>query len=242
MSILHGGKLSFRHENKYLMDVSDAAILRLRLEHLLERDPHAGETGIYKIRSAYFDDYWNSAYEEKMMGIMGRSKYRIRLYNDSDAMIRLERKIKRDAYISKQSAVLTRAEAERLMAGDYDFLYGSPQPLCREFYYECAVKMMRPRAIVDYEREPFVYAAGDVRVTFDMDVRAAMLHFDLFDPDLPSIGVLDAGQIILEVKYTELLPGFIQELLPQRLGQRLSLSKYTMVCDKTMFLSANQGY
>ena len=235
-------KLSFRHEKKYLIDTSEATLLKVHLKQLMLHDSHVGKNGVYKIRSVYFDDYWDSAYEEKTMGVMARCKYRIRVYNDSDEMIKLERKIKRDAYISKQSAILSRNEAEALMNGKYDFLMDNPQQLCQEFYFECVTKMMRPRVIVDYEREPFVYRTGDVRISFDMDIRGAMLRFDLFDSELPTMSVLEQTQMILEVKFTELLPSFIQEVLPKRLGQHISLSKYTMVCDKMMFLSANQGY
>ena len=36
--------------------------------------------------------------------------------------------------------------------------------------------VMRPRVIVDYEREPWVYDTGTVRLTFDSNVRAAKLR------------------------------------------------------------------
>ena len=63
--------------------------------------------------------------------------------------------------------------------------------LCQEFYYECVSNMMRPRTIVDYEREPWVYDFGTVRLTFDQNVRVAVGSFDIFDPDLPTIPVID---------------------------------------------------
>ena len=242
MNIHKNKPLSFRHENKYLIDASNAEILRSRLATLLRRDEHTGEGGIYKIRSLYFDDYWNSAYEEKFMGVSKRFKYRIRVYNDSDDIIRLERKLKREAYIAKQSAPLTRDETERLMDGDYDFLRDSPHILCKEFYYECVTRYMRPRVIVDYDREPFVYEAGDVRITFDMNLRASTLRYDIFDENLPSIHVMDPGHIILEVKFTEFIPGFLREMLPHRVGSMESLSKYTMVCDRLAHLSVNPSY
>ena len=74
-----------------------------------------------------------------------------------------------------------RGEFEQILAGDYGFLLRSPYPLCREFYIECICNMMRPRTIVDYEREPWVMDEGTVRITFDMNVRAAVGSFDIFD-------------------------------------------------------------
>lgn len=229
--------LQFRHELKYLITPGDAELLKLRLGAIMRLDAKAEETGGYKVRSLYFDDLWNSAYEEKLMGVVSRCKYRIRIYNDSDKSINLERKLKRGNYIAKQSAALTRDEAEMLIGGEYGFLLNNPQQLCREFYYECTTRLMRPRVIVDYERIPYTMPVGDVRITFDMDVRAALLSFDIFDPKLPALGVLEHGNMILEVKFTGLLPGILKKALPQRASQVLSASKYVLACDKVKFLS-----
>ena len=232
-------KLSFRNEKKYLLDNADAELLKQRLKGMLATDANANASGVYKIRSVYFDDYWNTAYEDKVNGLSSRCKYRIRVYNDDETVIHLERKIKRDAYVSKQMAVLTRDAAERLIQGDYAFLLHDPQPLCREFYCECAMKLMRPCVTVDYVRQPYVFEAGDVRITFDMDVQAAVLKYDLFDSDLPVVNVLKEGQTILEVKYTEFLPAFIKQALPAGESQAISLSKFVLAYDKTMFLRAS---
>ena len=229
--------VTFRHELKYFITPGDAEILKQRLGALLIRDENVDDTGVYKIRSLYFDDYRNSAYEEKMMGIASRKKYRIRVYNDSDTVIHLERKFKQRDVIAKQSASLTREEAQMIIRGKYQFLLKNPQQLCREFYYECISNLMRPKVIVDYEREPYVYASGDVRITFDTDVRAVLLRQDIFDSNLPAFNVLEPGQVILEVKYTEFLPNLIKKLLPQRTSQILAVSKYIMACEKAMFIS-----
>ena len=70
-----------RHEFKFLISRADAELLKLRLPHVMQRDPHAGETGRYTIRSLYFDDMDAAAYYEKVDGIDSRTKYRIRFYN-----------------------------------------------------------------------------------------------------------------------------------------------------------------
>ena len=63
---------------------------------------------------------------------------------------------------------------------------------------------MRPRTIVDYDREPCIMDEGTVRVTFDRDVRAAIGSFDIFDPTLPTLPVLEPGKLVMEVKFTEM--------------------------------------
>ena len=98
----------WRHEMKYLINKPEWALLRARFPAAVRRDPHVGENGEYMIRSLYFDDYWNTAYQEKDAGVLARHKYRIRVYNCSDSRILLERKNKYGPYIWKQSAPMTR--------------------------------------------------------------------------------------------------------------------------------------
>lgn len=133
----------YRHELKYLISYADKAELAVRLAPVLHLDPHAQQGG-YFIRSLYFDDYWNTAYEEKDAGVLLRKKYRIRIYNCSDRSIKLERKKKFGSYIYKEAAPLTHAEFDAILAGDYDFLLHSPRRLCQEFYTECVCNVLRP--------------------------------------------------------------------------------------------------
>ncbi|HAN21778.1 MAG TPA: transporter [Clostridiales bacterium] len=225
----------FRHELKYLINYGDKEIIKTRLGGLIQKDTHA-KNGFYKIRSLYFDDYWNSSYEEKLMGVTSRSKFRIRIYDDSDSVINLEKKIKQGNYINKQNARLTREETEKILVGDYGFLLKHENKICREFYIQCVSNIMRPRVIVDYEREPFIFAVGDVRITFDTDVRASSLEFALFDPKLPTLSVLDPDKLVMEVKFTELLPQMIRKALPSRAAELSAVSKYVLCCEKTNYI------
>lgn len=221
----------YRNEWKYYISLKEAELLKRRLRPFTEPDPFTTD-GRYTIRSLYFDDYWNSSYEEKTMGVDDRQKWRIRIYNYSDSSIKLERKKKWGSYIHKDSAGLSREEYEKILRGDYTFLLKKEDTLCREFYYECMVKLQRPRVIVDYEREPLILQEGDVRITFDSDVRAAISSFDIFDPELPCLAVLPPETMVLEVKFTELLPDVIKKLLPLD-GQEFSaVSKYTLCYER----------
>lgn len=233
-----GSKEQYRHEWKYLISAAEKEAMKSRIAPVLSLDPHASDGG-YMIRSLYFDDYWNRAYEEKDMGILARKKYRIRIYNCSDSRIHLERKKKVGSYIYKESAPLTRNEVEQILSGEYGFLLHSSYPLCREFYIECVSHMMRPKVIVDYEREPYILEEGTVRITFDSDVRAAVLGQDLFDPDLPALSVLEPGRLIMEVKYTEFLPQIVREILPPASAEFTAASKYVMCYEKTQY---GRGY
>lgn len=224
----------FRNEWKYLISEPERIVLNQRLSCILKPDPHAGDGG-YRIRSLYFDDYWNSALEEKEAGILMRKKYRIRIYNCSDRMIRLERKKKFGSYIYKEDAKLTRQEAEWILDGRYDFMLHHPEPLVREFYVECICSCMRPKVIVDYEREPWILDEGTVRVTMDRNVRAAVGSFDIFDSALPVLPVLEPGKLVMEVKFTEFLPQIVRSLIPPSAQEFTAVSKYVLCCEKTAY-------
>lgn len=224
-------KVKFRHELKFLISETEKEVIRSRLSAVMQRDSHA-KNGMYFIRSLYFDDRMENAYEEKLAGTDERKKYRIRIYNLEDSVIRLECKRKEGQYINKISAGLTRQETDKLIAGEYDFLKMRKEQVCKDFYLECALNGMKPAVIVDYEREPYVYAYGDVRITFDEHVRGGVFEPQLFDKALPVMEVLEPGQLIMEVKFTEYLPELIRDLLQVDDCIYTAASKYVMCLEK----------
>lgn len=226
----------FRNEWKYLLSQNQADLLKRRLSPFLELDKHAGEDG-YEIRSLYFDDYYNSAYNQKLMGVYSRKKWRIRIYNYSDSKIVLERKKKNGNYIYKESADITREEFEKILNNDFLFLLDKDKNLYKEFYYECMTNLLRPKVIVDYNRIPLVQDEGTVRITFDSDIRAAVGSFDIFDSKLPQFSACEADYLVLEVKYTEFIPQMIKELLPLDGQEFTAFSKYVACYDAAHHLT-----
>ena len=228
----------YRHELKYFLNDIDKELLKQRLDCYLEHDRHA-ESGEYIIRSMYFDDAWATAYEDKVNGLNKRKKYRIRIYNNSDKIIRLECKNKVDQYILKVSAALSREECDKILAGDCGFLLKREEKLCHEFYFDYVTTQLRPATIVDYVREPYVLKAGDVRITFDMGVKGASPFYSMFDNDVPMYDVLEDGRLILEVKYTEFCPTIIKELIQSVSTEFTAASKYVLCYEKVGFLYAD---
>jgi hypothetical protein len=226
--------MKFRNELKYRLNYQDYELIKIRLEALLEKDKNITPDGFYTVRSLYFDDYLNTAYSEKQMGVKNRQKYRIRIYNQSDKSILLERKIKSNQYIYKQTSLLTRDEVYQILDQRFEFLLTSKDNLQRLFYHECVSNLLRPRVVVEYEREPYVLDAGQLRITFDKNVRAGVLGFDIFDDEMPMIEVLDKGLLIMEVKFTEFLPRMVRRILPSKAAEYGAISKFILCCDLTM--------
>lgn len=219
----------FRHELKYYLSNTDYELLRRRLRATMQRDQNAGREGMYFIRSLYFDDMDDAAFREKVSGVDDRNKYRLRIYNLSDSIIKLECKHKEGSYIQKRSVRISRAECDKLIRGDFSCLYNREEAFARSMYVEFRTRQLLPRVIVDYWREPFVFPYEDVRVTFDTNIRTAYRSTDLFNRNLLTYPVaVDAYDKILEVKYNRAMPTYIRMLLQAAAPLRSAASKYVM--------------
>ncbi len=219
--------IPMRHELKYFITPAEMTVLRGILSSLLLGDPNADERNEYRIRSLYFDTITDDALNEKIAGVGMRRKYRIRIYNGSDRFIQLECKVKYGELISKQSVSIPRELAEQLIAGDPEGLQRMRHPLFHEMFYQMRTRMLRPVVIVDYVREAYTHPAQSVRITLDKQLRTGLGAVDLFDSQLPTYPVFDHPVEILEVKYDEFLPSFLQDVLSGITAQRSAVSKYT---------------
>lgn len=217
--------MEFRHELKHILNYPDYFLLRGRLRHIMPSDPHAGPDGCYQIRSLYFDDWRDHALRDKLYGISRREKFRIRLYNHDHSLIRLEKKCKCSNLSHKESVPLTEAQAVAILDGSWDWMRESNQPLLLEFYSKLTGQLLRPKTVVDYIREAFVFAPGNVRITLDHHIRTGLLSTDLFDPNLVTV---DSGGAvcILEVKYDQFLPDLIRDAIQMDCRQTSAFSKY----------------
>ncbi|NLV17620.1 MAG: polyphosphate polymerase domain-containing protein [Syntrophomonadaceae bacterium] len=217
--------LKYRYELKHVISEGDALITGRRLSGILPRDQSAGSDGQYHIRSLYFDTPEDRALYDKIDGIPIKEKFRIRFYNHDPDFIRLEKKIKHFNHGFKEKARLQKEEVQWILHGDTSFLANSEQALLRHFYVKLRTERLAPKTVVDYRREAYYFPPGNVRVTIDRDIRASVTSLDIFDNDLPSVPVLD-GRCVLEVKYDEFLPDFIQDLIQLNKCTSAALSKY----------------
>ncbi len=216
--------MKFRHEWKHEINYLDMLTLRARLSAVMMRDEHAAD-GVYTIRSIYFDTPSDKALREKLDGVNFREKFRIRFYNGDTSLISLEKKSKINGLCSKVRCEITKEETQMLIDGHYDWMPESGRSLCQELYTKIRLQGLRPKTIVDYVREPFVFPAGNVRVTIDYNIRTGDFRTDVLNMDTVSLTVGN-NPIILEVKWDEYLPDIVRDavMLP---GRRVTaFSKY----------------
>ena len=215
--------MKFRHEWKHQIDQMDLHMIRQSLRAVARADEHA-QDGKYLIRSLYFDDLYDKALREKVDGVDKREKFRIRFYNLDPSVVHLEKKSKIADLTSKASAPLTAEEAARIVEGDLSWMADADRPLVQELY-RSMLRGLRPKVIVDYEREPFVYGPGNVRVTFDYHIRTGLKCVDFLDPRCVTVPVPD-DPIILEVKWDEFLPSIIRDAVQVKNRHQTAFSKY----------------
>ena len=220
--------LPARHELKYFISAAELANLRAKLRLSLKLDRHCPGGRPYPIRSLYFDDIDDTAFFDKLDGVQNRDKYRIRIYNYSDATIFLERKRKMGDLIQKSSVPITRRLCDQIVSGDPRGLYRSENPLLRDMFVQMRTKLLHPVVLVDYEREAYVYPVEDVRITFDLRLRSGTSCLDLFDRHAPLICPHDRNVEILEVKFNNYLPEHIRSLLRGTRAERSAISKYVL--------------
>lgn len=220
--------LKLRHELKHSINYSDYLALRQRLRVIAKQDPYVGENGTYKIRSLYFDNVDNKVLQEKLNGINNREKFRIRYYNNDLGYIKLEKKSKISGLCSKRSTNLTKEQCERIINGDTQWMKSSTDPLLIELYTKINFQQLRPKTLVDYIREPYIYEPGNVRITIDSQIKTGINSKELFNQDIATVRTHTNNVIILEVKFDEFLPEIIRDIIQLNNRQYSAFSKYAV--------------
>ena len=204
-----------RHEEKYIIDYAQYALLKARAEKVLTPDSH-GSHGSYVVTSLYYDDPMDTALLEKQDGLARHTKFRLRTYDFSDRVIRLERKVKAGILTQKQSVAISREQVSSL------------DKLTEDLAVQMRATGQRPAITVRYRRDAYLYPGTDLRLTFDTDLRVLPADLQtLFDPNYGGIPVLGGNQVIMEIKYGSCLPTFLRTLTAVP-SQQLSVSKYAL--------------
>lgn len=219
---------NYRHEYKFQLSAGDYLCVRSRLRAALRHDPHAGPAGEYEIHSIYFDNEEQKALREKLNGVRRREKFRLRWYGGDLGLIRLEKKVKEGGLGYKLACPISLEEARRLLAGDQAWMPAGGRPLLAELAAKMTCEGLRPRVLVEYVREPFVFPAGNVRVALDRALRRADFTPGMLDRPIHAI---PAGSgVLMEVKYDGFLPDTVRALVQLDGRQAGAFSKFAAAC------------
>lgn len=217
----------YRVEDKFICSELELLLLQARMESVLRRDDNQiGENG-YIITSVYFDDLYNTNLQDTVDGNQWREKYRIRIYNNSFDIIKLEIKYKKYNRVRKISRTISYNQMCNLIHGKQikDENPSAENPITL-FNIAISQRGLRPKIVIAYNRAAYVYDGGNVRITFDRNVRASDQVEMFIQGEKEIYSPVREADRILEVKYDEFLPGFIKELLETKNMNQISYSKY----------------
>lgn len=220
----------YRHEQKFFISFTNYQILATLLRAHMQLDPNCRGKKDYSywIRSLYFDTPGNKDFYEKMIGYHVRKKIRLRIYDVNQPFVNLEIKNKNGQYMMKETARLSRTEAEALINGNKDMLLQSDNPTMEKVYCLMCDDLYRPAVLVDYLREAYIAPIQHIRITFDKEIKAGGVDFAIFNPNLNLLPVFDEPAIVLEVKFHRFLPDWIKGLLSSFQAERSAVSKYCL--------------
>lgn len=218
----------YRNEIKFIINKDSAEILKNKLSLIMDLDQNSTEDNSYLIRSLYFDDINSTAYYEKMDGVEYRKKYRIRLYNNDTNFIRLECKYKHENKTSKDQILIDKNICDRIIDGSIKDLKIKEENLLTKFIIDSKLNNLIPSIIVDYKRLAYTYPVSEVRVTFDSKIRSGRYNYNLYDEDLSTYKVIEDNEVVLEVKFNEILPEAIAIILSTVPTFRQAFSKFAV--------------
>lgn len=225
-----------RNEKKIVLTREQYLVLSARMRAILSPDPHCKDPAGYFISSLYFDDAYETAYNEKTAGAPARKKYRIRIYNGDLSRITLECKEKKADRIEKVGTRLTLDVYRSLLQGDPRPLADMNDALASEVYTLCRNKALAPRVAVTYRREAYLHPLSNTRITFDKELRAGYTHGAMLRQGCDDFPVFPTSEhpfpeaVILEIKYDEMIASHIVHAL-QTGGSIQAASKYCLCRD-----------
>ncbi|MBZ0151581.1 MAG: polyphosphate polymerase domain-containing protein [Planctomycetes bacterium] len=237
-----------RYECKFVVSEAVAGRVLQRVLLHVDPDPHAAaHTDLgYPIASLYLDDELGSFYQETVEGRRERYKLRVRSYSDDPATpVWLEVKRRVDGVVQKQRGPLPRDELAAVLAGDEQVLTRLPaadRPAVAEFIRLCRQRRAAPRCLVRYQRQAFVGRDDrDVRITFDRRLAAAVCHDAIVPLRDPRYVEVPTGGVVLELKFDDREPRWLNELVQQVELRRRSFSKYCNSLDSLQPITRRQG-
>ena len=147
---------------------------------------------------------------------------------------KLECKCKNNMDGAKFYLQISRNEVKELEQNRYDFLLDKPNELAHKLYVRMTSRCYRPKTVLQYQRTAYRYPAGDMRITFDRDIKGSMGSYSIYDEYPPYVPLLDADKGVLEIKYSGLYPRALMSMLGMLDSTTQAYSKYSMSMEESL--------
>ena len=224
-----------RFELKYRINESRAQEIRFFVDNYLECDHH-GVSNLkrsYPVHSLYLDSPELTTYHRTVNGDRNRYKLRLRYYDSEDSPIFFEIKQRRNRVIQKKRAQVRREAVQDLLDGHaptkHHLVQDSPSQMeaLEHFCFLQGTLQAAPSVQVTYLREAYQNRhSNDVRITLDRNVRNSLVHHNKFNNQQTAHYPTFGNIVILELKFTNRFPDWLNELTQRFHLRRESASKY----------------
>lgn len=233
-----------RFELKYRISESKAQQIRFFVQNYLPCDSY----GItqpdlsYSVNSLYIDSAELKTFQDTINGDRNRFKLRIRYYDYSDSPVFFEIKRRHDKVIRKKRAQVHREAVEDLLAGHFptmDHLVhktAEQKEVLDEFSYLQNLMIAKPTMHVSYKREAYEpLESNAVRVTFDREVKSKDVKGRCILTEEPGHFNVFGDNVILELKFTDRFPNWLQKMTQLFHLRKESAAKYVDSIEGLMF-------
>lgn len=217
-----------RKEIRYSIKYPEYIQLKQIFEVIMKKDKNSMINGKYEVKTIYFDNYRNEMQNDKKNDINSVNKYRIRMYNNNEESIFLERKCNENGNIRKIKQKIERKEVEDILNGKYKNLLEENASLKIELYLQMQLKQLRPIFLIGYERIAFVDEISNTRITIEDNIKSTINCNRFFD----EIEGISKNNYILEVKYEKYIPDYIKNVISNLKNKDIVKSKFRNETEK----------
>jgi|TARA_B110000305_G_scaffold129603_1_gene144967 hypothetical protein len=227
-----------RTEYKYLITLDDRDQFESDLDDRLVVDSLASADGCYPIVTQYYETPTRECYWEKQRSLASRRKIRVRIYGTEGGKIPptgfIEIKHKHFGIGAKRRLFLPVEEAIAFAKGDHEILRRierkwsrSQRMIIAEIYDLIERRLFEPAIQLRYDRKALMTTDGQLRITFDTDLkcRSEILKLQPDDQRFKDY-IIPPHQSILEVKSIGPVPFWFREYAGDIKLMRRSFSKF----------------
>lgn len=198
--------LTYKYEKKETVNIKEIEVLERRLSLFMDIEKKE------YIRDLYFDSPNNEDLIEKINGDVVTEKFRIRYKNLDSTDIHLEKRMKKNGKYKKISSVITEEDVENILNGDIEYLAFSDKKILRDFYLKMMCGKIEAKAIIEFERQSFVYKRTDTTVNIDTFRKVSLNEEDIMDKEMKSVAI-NEDTAVIEVRNNGEIPRFIEKLI-----------------------------
>lgn len=210
-----------RYEKKFLLSTEQSRHLMTKLRDQAEPD----EYGRYSICNIYFDTPQYDMIRHSLKKPPYKEKLRLRSYGipDENSCVFAEIKKKINGVVYKRR-IDAPYKAIRAFVTDGRPLH-KDQQIQREIQWHLHLYRPEPKVYIGYDRIAFSGENGDLRITFDWNLRWRSTRLDLCEGDEGEL-ILPENPVVMEVKVPASIPLWLASLLSEAGVYPTSFSKY----------------